>query len=57
MLNLTEHESSTAHKTKTPTNTCKEASCFWSLRCCIYHADKCQNANIYEQDKFRAQLS
>ena len=30
-------------KTKTPTN--KEVSCFKSLRCCIYHADKCLNAN------------
>ena len=26
-------------KTKKPTN--KEVSCFKSLRCCIYHADKC----------------
>ena len=38
--------------TKIPTN--KEVSCFKSLRRCIYHADKCY---IYEQDKFRAQLS
>ena len=29
-------------KTKTPTN---EVSCFISLRCCIYHANKCLNAN------------
>ena len=41
----------------------EEVSCFKSLRCCIYHADKCLNANncwhfnIYEQDKFSAQLS
>ena len=32
----------------------EEVSCFKSLRCCIYHADKCENAsnclhfNIYE---------
>ena len=38
-------------------------SCFQIFRCCILHADKCKNANncwhynIYEQDKFRAQLS
>ena len=48
-------------KTKIPTNI--EVSCFKSLRCCTYHANKCLNANncwhfnIYEQDKFRAQLS
>ena len=48
-------------KTKIPAN--KEVSCFKSLRCCIYHANKCLNANncwhfnIYEQDKFCAQLS
>ena len=30
-------------KTKTPTN--KEVSCFKSLKCCIYHANKCENAN------------
>ena len=48
-------------KTKIPAN--KEVLCFKSLRCCIYHANKCLNANncwhfdIYEQDKFRAQLS
>ena len=47
-------------KTKIPTN--KEDSCFKSLRCCIYHDNKCENANncwqfnIYEHDKFRAQL-
>ena len=41
-------------KTKIPTN--EEVSCFKSLRCFIYHANKCQNANnfwhfiIYEQD-------
>ena len=48
-------------KTKIPTN--EEVSCFKSLRCCIYHANKCKSTidcwhfNIYEQDKFRAQLS
>ena len=48
-------------KTKIPTN--KEASCYKSLRCCAYHANKCYNANncwhfnIYEQDKFPTQLS
>ena len=47
--------------TKIPTN--KEVSCFKSLRCCIYHANKCKNAtncwhfNIHEQDKFHTQLS
>ena len=35
-------------KTKIPTN--EAVSCFKSLRCCIYR-------NIYEQDKFCAQLS
>ena len=30
-------------KTKIPTN--EEVSCFKSLRCCIYYADKCKNAN------------
>ena len=48
-------------KTKIPTN--EKVSCFKSLRSCIYHANKCLNANncwhfnIYEQDKFHAQLS
>ena len=37
MLNSTEHEISTAHKTELPTN--KEVSCFKFLRFCIYHAD------------------
>ena len=41
-------------KTKTLTN--KEVSCFKSLRC-IYHAYNCWHFNIYEQDKFRVQLS
>ena len=36
MLNSTEHEISTAHKTKMPTN--EDVSCFKSLRC-IYHAN------------------
>ena len=34
ILNSTEHEISTAHKTN------KEITCFKSLRCCIYHANK-----------------
>ena len=56
MLNSTEREISTAHKTKIPTN--EEVSCFKSLRCCIYHAYKyCWHFKIYEQDKFCAQLS
>ena len=61
MLNSTEHEIQQLIKTKMPTN--KEVSCFKSLRCCIYHANKCLNANncwhfnIYEQEKFHAQLS
>ena len=53
MLNSTENEISTAHKNlKILTNV--EDSCYKSLRCCIYHADKCY---IYEQDKFCDQLS
>ena len=40
-------------KTVIPTN--KGVSCFKPLRC-IYHA-KCWHFNIYEQDKFCAQLS
>ena len=39
MLNSAEHEISTAHKTKIPTN--EEIYCIKSLRCCIYHAHKC----------------
>ena len=41
----------------------KDFSCFQTLRCCIYHAYKCLNANncwhfnIYDQDKVGAQLS
>ena len=60
MLNSIGPEISIAHKTIMLKN--KEVSCFKSLRC-IYHANKCKNANncwhfnIYEQDKFRAQLS
>ena len=48
-------------KTKIPTN--EEISCFKSLICCIYHANKrlnannCWHFNIYKQDKFRAQAS
>ena len=57
MLNSTEHEIQQSIKAIMLTN------CFKSLRCCIYHANKCLNANncwhfnIYEQDKFCAQLS
>ena len=60
ILNSTEHEISTAHKTKIPTF--KEVSCFQFLRC-IYLANKCKNANncwnfnIIEQFEFHAQLS
>ena len=36
---ITEHEISTAYKTKIPTN--EEVSCSKSHRCCIYHANKC----------------
>ena len=32
-------------------------SCLKSLRCGIYHANNCWHFNIYEQDKFHAQLS
>ena len=32
-------------------------SCFKSLRCCIPHANNCWCFNIYEQDKFHAELS
>ena len=39
MINSTEHEISTAHKTKIPTK--EEVSCLKSLRCWIYHANKC----------------
>ena len=39
MLNSTEHEVSSAHKTIIPTNV--EVSCFKSLRCCVYPAHKC----------------
>ena len=42
----------------------EDISCFQTLIGCIYHAYKCQNANnccwhfnIYEHDKFCAQLS
>ena len=47
--------------TKIPTN--KEDSCLKSVRCFIYHANKCLNVNncwhfnIYEQDNFHAQQS
>ena len=39
MLNSTEHDISNILKTKIPTK--KEVSCFKSLRCYIYHANKC----------------
>ena len=60
MLNSTEHDISTAGKTKIPAN--KEVFGFKSLRCGIYHANRCLNANncwhfnILEQDKFRTQI-
>ena len=38
MLNSLKHEISTAHTNKIPT-------CFKSVTCCIYHANKCYNAN------------
>ena len=47
-------------KTKMPKN--KDFYFFQTVQCCIYHADKCLNANkcwhfnIYEQVKFRSQL-
>ena len=37
----------------------KDFSCFQTLRCCIYHANKCKNTNncwhfnIYENSKFQ----
>ena len=55
----TEHEISTADKILTN----EEVSCFKSLRCSIYHANKCSNANncwhfnIYKQVKVCTQLS
>ena len=57
MLNSTEPEISTAHKTKMLKN---EDSCFQTIKCCIYHANKCLNVNkvnIFEHDIFHAQLS
>ena len=39
MLNSTENEISTAHKTKLMKII--DFSCFKTLRCCIYHANKC----------------
>ena len=48
-------------KTEIPTN--EEMFCFTSLKCFIHHVNECQNANncwhfnIYEHDKFLAQLS
>ena len=41
----------------------KDFSCVQMLRCCIYHnykylnANNCWHFNIYEHDKFHAQLS
>ena len=61
MLNSTEHDISTAYKSKIPKS--EEVSYFKTLRCGIYHANKCKNANncwhfnINEQDKCYAQLS
>ena len=60
MHNSSEHEITSAHKTKIPTN--KEVSYFKSLRCCIYHANKCSNANncwhfnSYEQELVNVQM-
>ena len=45
LLNSTEHEISTALTTKMLNNIL--FSCFEILRCCIYHAHKCLNANTY----------
>ena len=45
-------------KTKMPEN--KDFSSFQTLRCCIYHADECLNANpcwhfnVYVHDQFHA---
>ena len=39
MLNLAEHEISTAHKNLNVEKN-KDCSCFQTLRSCIYHADK-----------------
>ena len=56
MLNLTEHEISTAYKTNVLRN--MEFPCFKTFRSCIYPAYKCLNTNncchftIDEQDKF-----
>ena len=55
VLNPTEHGIQMLIKSKMLKN--KDLSCFQMLRCCIYHAHKYQDANIYEHDKFHAQLS
>ena len=55
MLNSAEHEISTAHKTKMLTN--KDFSYFQTLSCFIYHAIFLGHINIYEHDRFHAQLS
>ena len=61
MLNLTEHEISTAHKNENAEN--EDFSSFQTLRCCIYHANKNKNYdilwhfNIYEYVKCYDQLS
>ena len=61
MLNSTDRGISMAHKTKMLKY--KDVSFFQTLRCYIYHANKCLNANncwhfnIYEHDQFYAQLS
>ena len=53
MFNSSEHEIQLHIKSKMLKN--KDVSCFQSLRCCIYHANKCSNAN--NDDKFHVQLS
>ena len=53
MLNSTDHEISTAHKTNIPTN--KEVSCFKSQM--LYLSYNSWHFNIYEQDKFEHEKS
>ena len=50
LLNSTEHQISTAHKTKMLKN--KDIARFQAPRCC-----NCWHVNIYEHDIFHAQLS
>ena len=46
MLNSTEYEILIADETKGRMVKIKKFSCFKTLRCCIYTANKCLNANI-----------